>query len=257
MTDLKINPEFEGLIRPLTPEESKNLETMLTAKGCLHPIMVWKKTGEIVDGHNRYRICKKLGIDFVVDKRTFTDAETVKSYIVLNQLSRRNVTPEEASVYRGMLYNRTKKNNGFQGAGPGRGKTLAQNEPVFSTAAQLAKKHGVSEATIKRDGELAAALEATGLTGEFIAGKIDIPRAEIIKQSKETVDSNKGGEMEKNKEVRVIKTKPKKVAWEKVWDSFKRLAYKDQLSWVAYYEDHWMIGKGVVEDGKILNGEKQ
>lgn len=37
-----------------------------------------------------------------------------------------------------------KKAQGFQAAGPGRGKTLDQNDPVFSTADILAKQHGVS-----------------------------------------------------------------------------------------------------------------
>jgi hypothetical protein len=45
-------------------------------------------------------------------------------------------------LLRGRRYNRVKKAQGFQEAGPGRGKTLDQNEPVFSTADRLAKEHG-------------------------------------------------------------------------------------------------------------------
>jgi len=44
-----------------------------------------------------------------------------------------------------------KKAVGFQEAGPGRGKTLDQNDPVFSTAEILAKQYGVSPATIKHE----------------------------------------------------------------------------------------------------------
>ena len=49
-----------------------------------------------------------------------------------------------------MEYKLKKKTQGFQEAGPGRGKTLGQNDPVFSTAQQIADEHGVSEKTVKR-----------------------------------------------------------------------------------------------------------
>ena len=52
---LIVDPEFKGLIRPLTTSEREQLEANLLADGCLDSIIVWD--GIIVDGHNRYEIC--------------------------------------------------------------------------------------------------------------------------------------------------------------------------------------------------------
>ena len=51
--------------------------------------------------------------------------------------------PDAASLMRGRLYNMQKKAQGFQEAGPGRGKTLDQSDPVFSTADRLSAELGV------------------------------------------------------------------------------------------------------------------
>ena len=61
---LTIDREFRDLIRPLMKDEYRYLESNLVADGCRDPIIVWK--GVIVDGHNRYEICTRLGIPFEV-----------------------------------------------------------------------------------------------------------------------------------------------------------------------------------------------
>ena len=55
---LKIDPEFQGKIPPLTFEELNQLEANILRDGrIINPIIVWQ--GLIVDGHNRYTIAKK------------------------------------------------------------------------------------------------------------------------------------------------------------------------------------------------------
>ena len=50
---LKIDPEFQGKIPPLTFEELNQLEANILRDGrIINPIIVWQ--GLIVDGHNRY-----------------------------------------------------------------------------------------------------------------------------------------------------------------------------------------------------------
>lgn len=50
--ELRIDPEFEGKIPPLTTEEFQQLENNILADGVvINPIIVWD--GVIVDGHNR------------------------------------------------------------------------------------------------------------------------------------------------------------------------------------------------------------
>ena len=55
---LKVDPEFQGKIPPLTFEELNQLEANILRDGrIINPIIVWE--GLIVDGHNRFIIAKK------------------------------------------------------------------------------------------------------------------------------------------------------------------------------------------------------
>ena len=65
--DLTVDPEFRDLIPPLNEEELKLLEANLVADGCESPLIVWN--GVIVDGHNRYAICRKHDIPFSIQEK--------------------------------------------------------------------------------------------------------------------------------------------------------------------------------------------
>ena len=55
MINLKIDPEFQSKIPPLTDDEFKQLEENILKEGkLLSPLIVWNNT--LVDGHNRYAI---------------------------------------------------------------------------------------------------------------------------------------------------------------------------------------------------------
>ena len=55
MINLKIDPEFQSQIPPLTDDEFKQLEENILKEGKLiSPLIVWGNT--LVDGHNRYEI---------------------------------------------------------------------------------------------------------------------------------------------------------------------------------------------------------
>ena len=55
LTALKIDPEFQGKIPPLTSAELDQLEKNIVSDGkVINPIIVWN--GLIIDGHNRYAI---------------------------------------------------------------------------------------------------------------------------------------------------------------------------------------------------------
>ena len=58
MINLKIDPEFQNQIPPLTDDEYKQLEENILKEGkLLSPLIVWNNT--LVDGHNRYAILQK------------------------------------------------------------------------------------------------------------------------------------------------------------------------------------------------------
>ena len=58
MINLKIDPEFQSQIPPLTDDEFKQLEENILKEGkLLSPLIVWNNT--LVDGHSRYVILQK------------------------------------------------------------------------------------------------------------------------------------------------------------------------------------------------------
>ena len=152
---LNIDQEYKALIPPLSAEEFAQLEANILRDGCLHPIVTWEET--IIDGHNRYAICKKHDLPFKIITMEFDDRDAAMDWMDTNQLGRRNLSPVDFKLALGRRYNRSKK----QGARTDI--TLDQNdtksEPI-NTAAKLATQHGVSEATVKRAGKLAEAVEA-------------------------------------------------------------------------------------------------
>jgi hypothetical protein len=102
MITLSIDPEFKTLIPKLTDSEYGHLEKSIRMEGCRQPIIHWH--GVIVDGHNRYEICRRLGIDYQTEEKSFESREEVISWICLNQLSRRNITDETRRYLIGKRY---------------------------------------------------------------------------------------------------------------------------------------------------------
>jgi N6-adenosine-specific RNA methylase IME4 len=152
---MKINPKFQSLIPPLALEELAQLETNILADGCRDPLVTWE--GWLLDGHNRYEICNRLGIEFDTKAIQLADEEAACDWIDANQLGRRNLTPDQRSLLRGRRYNRTKKAQG--GTGSNQFKQKLQSDTSADAATALALRHGVSRATVIRDGKRAAAVD--------------------------------------------------------------------------------------------------
>lgn len=149
---MRIDPEFHAYIPALSSEERAQLEQNLLEEGCRDPLVVW---GDIlVDGHNRFEICSRLGIPFATVEKDFPDREAALDWMDAHQLGRRNLSPDARRLLLGRRYNRVKKGDGERGP-----QKLDQSEPA-STAARLAKEHGVSEATVKRAAKFAEEVEA-------------------------------------------------------------------------------------------------
>lgn len=86
---VKIDPEFQSLIPPLTDDEYQRLEKSILAEGVRECIITWDDT--IIDGHNRYRICQKYNINCPNKERKFESRDAAKLWIISSQLSRRNL----------------------------------------------------------------------------------------------------------------------------------------------------------------------
>lgn len=153
----------------------------------------------LLDGHNRFEICSRHDIHFNVIKLDFESREDAKDWMDRNQLGRRNLTPEQMSLLRGRRYNRLKKSHGGQIPNS----RIVQNE-LSSTAEVLAEQHGVSEATIKRDGQFAEAVEVLGMEADILSGAVDAPKQAIVEAAKPIIDAKKQHEKWQNE----VKDKP-------------------------------------------------
>jgi len=88
---LRIDPDFKDLIPPLHPDEFVQLEQNILADGKPRDtIKTWH--GYIIDGHNRYEICKKHGLMYDTEAIRLSSKEAVMLWIAENQLGRRNLS---------------------------------------------------------------------------------------------------------------------------------------------------------------------
>jgi N6-adenosine-specific RNA methylase IME4 len=139
--ELKINEELRKHIWPLREEEFEQLEKNILEEGMRDKIVVWGDT--IIDGHNRYKIAKKHGIEFEVEEVEFEDIEEAKEWMDSNQIGRRNLNRDQFEISIGRRYNREKKAHG------GDRKSSAQNDHL-KTSERLAKENKVSPPTVRR-----------------------------------------------------------------------------------------------------------
>lgn len=161
MRELKIDPELRNLLPPLTDDEYKQLEKNIVENGFDRnfPIMEWQ--GYIVDGHNRYDICKKHNItDYVVGTLAYETKEQVMEWMLDIQLGRRNLSPIQriaiTEKYRPIYEKQAKEN---QGTRNDLKNNITVNLPQSlsnsnenrnpTTAEKLASVAGVSEKTYR------------------------------------------------------------------------------------------------------------
>lgn len=148
-----INAEFEALIPPLQSDEYAQLEANILAEGCRDALVLWGDV--LIDGHNRYAICRKHGITFnTVQAPSISSTDDAILWIVNNQLGRRNII----DFVRGELALRAKpiieerarlrqKSSQIR-----EGLTVAQNSagPSIETRVVVAKAAGMSHDTMRK-----------------------------------------------------------------------------------------------------------
>ena len=83
-------PEFAELLPPLTEEQLAALEKDLLANGCYSPVII-NDDMQIVDGHNRQRLCEKHEIPYRMIVFSFEDKLEAKQWALDTQKGRRNL----------------------------------------------------------------------------------------------------------------------------------------------------------------------
>lgn len=172
-----IDPEFQAIIPPLQPDEIAALEASIVQYGCRDPLIIWSGHDIIVDGHNRYEICTRLGLPYTTVEMTFDSREDVVEFMCANQLGRRNLSAIAQADLRGIRYNNQKKMHG------GDRRSSSQNENL-RTADKVASETGVSKATVLRDAKFSESLDAIQGAGiprtEFTSGSRKVDRTSIM-----------------------------------------------------------------------------
>lgn len=89
MNNIQIDEELENLLPKLEVEKYNLLRADIKKNGCINPIIVWN--GLIVDGHNRYKICKENNIEFKTKEMNFANKQEAMIWAWTTQKARRNV----------------------------------------------------------------------------------------------------------------------------------------------------------------------
>ena len=153
-----------------TDNEEMRLTTVWECQACGE--LTFEYDSILLDGHNRLEICRRLNIGYETVGISLPDREAAADWIDANQLARRNLNPDQASILRGRRYNRFKKAQGSNNQYVQANSEKGQNDTFHSTAEALAKQHGVSPRTIKRDGQFAAAVEKVEALDPEITKKV-------------------------------------------------------------------------------------
>jgi hypothetical protein len=99
MLDLFFDQEFKALVPPLQTAELEELEASLLKEGNREPIVVWKETRILLDGHHRHDLCHRHSIPLKPPHElSFPDRDSAKLWIIRNQFARRNLSPYQRSV---------------------------------------------------------------------------------------------------------------------------------------------------------------
>lgn len=145
--DFVIDDEIKALLRPHSKEENDALEAGIRADlACDQGVVAIVEGRRILaDGHHRLGVCSRLGIQFPYRTRKFKDMGALKTWIINNQLGRRNLSPQERAYLIGKDYQASLE-------------SLASADKMSAAgrvAGKIGAKHGVTERTVYRANQFA------------------------------------------------------------------------------------------------------
>lgn len=191
--ELIVDSEFENLIPPMKPEEFQGLKESILNNGydILYPIVIWNNM--IIDGHNRYSICKDLDIEFSVSEKKINGRFEVINWIINNQLNRRSMTSEQRSYLIGKRYQEEKKEE----YRPKLGNNVVTLRPKNSIIEQrIAEKYKVSPETIRKAEKFANAIDEVANNAsinpyKMLGREIKATRKDIVELSQKPAEVQK------------------------------------------------------------------
>ncbi len=179
--NITVNQELLAYIDPLTSDEHDALERSLLAEGCRDALVLW---GEVlVDGHNRYGICRKHGIPFnTVQNTLFKSMDDVHLWMIEQHLGRRSLSDFQRGVLalrkKGILADRAKPPVGDDATHAAPAAESAVPEAKVSREA-IAKEARISSNTISQIEKIQKSA-APELVAAVKAGTISINAAATV-----------------------------------------------------------------------------
>jgi hypothetical protein len=139
MINLHINPRFATKFKPLPKVAFDKLESDMLDDLTTEPIFYWHnpKTDqdELIEGHHRYQIAQKHGIELQTHEKFFESEDEVVIWIIFHQIGRRNLEIEDRKAAYAEAVELARK------------ETDTTNAPAIAAVAQVAD---VSKRTIYR-----------------------------------------------------------------------------------------------------------
>lgn len=189
---MKVNEEFRKLIPALSNEEFTQLERNCLQDGIRDAIVVWNDT--IIDGHNRYEIAQKHGLEFRTESKQFDTEGEVKEWMIMHQFGRRNLSVWDRSqlalkledVFKAKAKeSKAEKVSHYRQTGEVKQKSA---EPPIETRKELAKVANVSHDTIAKV-KVIEAKASPKVKAQLSTGEVSINQAykEIKKEEKQQV----------------------------------------------------------------------
>lgn len=170
--NIRVDPEFESKIPPLSDDEFRQLEENILEAGEVYdPIVTWN--GVIVDGHNRWRVIQQHPeIKYSVREMDFADKWQAFDWMYRNQLGRRNLPDAQRAYMWGKMQEARKNSKGGNRGNQYTKVAKCHGDTLANTAEQIAQEVGVSPSTIVRAERFAKGVDAIREESPEAADKI-------------------------------------------------------------------------------------
>jgi hypothetical protein len=179
----RIDPEFRDFLPRQSAEDFDRLRRKIVDEGVHRGSVVVGIIGDdseyvLIDGHHTLEACKRENVDPPAPKKIhFPDRDAAFQWMIDNQLSRRNLTPEQRAYYIGRKYLAERKDPGESM----RSQIVHAPDDRGRTAEKIAAETGESAKTVQRNAAFAQGVDALSPEARHtvLAGKSGQTKAEI------------------------------------------------------------------------------
>jgi hypothetical protein len=251
----------------MKPEEFQGLKENIVNNGydILYPIVIWNNI--IIDGHNRYSICKEFNIQFSVSEKNFNNRFEVMNWIINNQLNRRSMTNEQRSYLIGKRYQEEKKEEGRPKIGNNVVPLVTLRPNNSNIEQKIAEKYKVSPETVRKAEKFANAIDEVANNAsinpyKILGREIKATRKDIVGLSQQSAEVQKEIiEKVEKKEIHSIKSALKKIEDKVIFGEIKEeldvepeIDYKEIEERENEYSSPYYLAEKIFE---IINNYKK